>query len=70
MREIPNLTLEDELMKEKVKRLINRLYDEKNVEDLHEISHLLLNAIFQTKAAMYYFQAEACDNLTNETGGF
>ena len=35
MREMPKLTMEDELMKEKIKRVINRLYDDNDVESLH-----------------------------------
>lgn len=66
MREMPKLTMEDELMKEKIKRLINRLYDANDLAQLHEISHLLLQAMFHHKIAMYYFKEEAFDNLSNK----
>lgn len=69
MREMPKLTMEDELMKEKIKRIINRLYDENNLESLHEVSHLLLQAMFHNKIAMYYFKEEALDNLLNKPSG-
>ena len=70
MREMPKLTMEDELMKEKIKRVINRLYDDNDAASLHEVSHLLLQAMFHHKIAMYYFKEEALDNLANESCGF
>jgi len=70
MHEMPKLTMEDELMKEKIKRVINRLYDDNDVESLHEVSHLLLQAMFHHKIAMYYFKEEALDNLPNKPSGF
>ena len=69
MREMPKLTMEDELMKEKIKRVINRLYDDNDAASLHEVSHLLLQAMFHHKIAMYYFKEEALDNLANESCG-
>ena len=57
-------------MKEKIKRVINRLYDENDVESLHEISHLLLQAMFHHKIGMYYFKEEALDNLPSKPSGF
>lgn len=70
MREMPKLTMEDELMKEKIKRVINRLYDDNDAGSLHEVSHLLLQAMFHHKIAMYYFKEEALDNLANKSCGF
>lgn len=61
--------MEDELMKERIKRTLNKLYDNKNLQDLHEVSHLLLDAMFHHKIAMYYFRQEAFDNLSNESSG-
>ena len=70
MREMPKLTMEDELMKEKIKRVINRLYDDNDAASLQEVSHLLLQAMFHHKIAMYYFKEEALDNLANKSCGF
>ena len=70
MREMPKLTMEDELMKEKIKRLINRLYDANDLAQLHEISHLLLQAMFHHKIAMYYFKEEVFNNSSNKPSGF
>ena len=69
MREMPNLTMEDELMKERIKRTLNKLYDENDMQNLHEVSHLLLDEMFHHKIAMYYFKQEALDNLSNESSG-
>lgn len=69
MREMPKLTMEDELMKEKIKRVINRFYDDNDAASLHEISHLLLQAMFHHKIAMYYFKEEALNNSANKSCG-
>jgi hypothetical protein len=61
---MPTLTLEDELMKENIKRLVNRLYDEKDLGGMHEMAHLLLDAMYLHKTAMYYFRDEALDTIT------
>ena len=56
---MPTLTMEDQYMQEKIKRLVNKLYDEQDIEGLHEVAHLLLNGMFQHKIAMYFFKEEA-----------
>ena len=70
MREMPKLTMEDELYKEKMKRLIDRLYEDNNAAGLHDVSHLLLQEVFHHKITMYYFKEEALDNLPNKPSGF
>tara|TARA_B100001939_G_scaffold216082_1_gene185845 strand:+ start:3372 stop:3545 length:174 start_codon:yes stop_codon:yes gene_type:complete len=55
--------MEDKLFKEKIKRAINKMYDEKDIDSMHEISHMLLEGMYQQKIGMYYFREEAMNNL-------
>ena len=63
MQKLPKLTMEDQLFKEKIKRAINNIYDNKDLDSMHEISHLLLEGLYQQKIGMYYFRDEAMNNL-------
>jgi hypothetical protein len=63
MQKLPELTMEDQLFKEKIKRAINNIYDNKDLDSMHEISHLLLEGLYQQKIGMYYFRDEAMNNL-------
>jgi len=64
MQKLPELTMEDRLQKERVKRMLNKLYDAGNIDDMHEAASMLLEAMYQHKIAMYYFKNEAVNNLT------
>ena len=66
MPAFPEMRLEDKLLREKIKRLIDRLYDEQDIEHMHEAAHMLIDLMFKHKLAMYYFQQEAVNNLASE----
>jgi hypothetical protein len=63
MQKLPELTMEDRLQKERIKRMLNKLYDEGNINDMHEAAYMLLETMYQHKIAMYYFKNEAVNNL-------
>jgi len=63
MQGLPELTMEDRLQKERIKRMINKLYDEGNINDMPEAASMLLETMYQHKIAMYYFKNEAVNNL-------
>ena len=64
MQKLPELTMEDRLQKERVKRMLNKLYDAGNIDDMHKAALMLLETMYQHKIAMYYFKNEAVNNLT------
>jgi|TARA_E500000318_G_C3437167_1_gene163519 hypothetical protein len=43
--------------------MLNKLYDEGNINDMHEAAYMLLETMYQHKIAMYYFKNEAVNNL-------
>jgi hypothetical protein len=63
MQKLPELTMEDRLQKERIKRMLNKLYDKGNINDIHEAASMLLETMYQHKIAMYYFKNEAVNNL-------
>ena len=63
MQGLPELTMEDRLQKERIKRMLNKLYDEGNINDMHEAAFWILETMYQHKIAMYYFKTEAVNNL-------
>ena len=63
MQKLPELTMEDRLQKERTKRMLNKLYDEGNINDMHEAAFMMLELMYKHKIAMYYFKNEAVNNL-------
>ncbi len=66
MQKLPELTMEDQLFKEKIKRAINKMYDKKDIDSMHEISHMLLEGMYQQKIGMYYFREEAMKTMLTQ----
>ena len=64
----PNLvefTLEDQLQKERIKRALNQYWEVKDLDALHEMSHMLLELFFMQKGMTGFMVKEAADNLVN-----
>ena len=62
----PNLvefTLEDQLQKERIKRALNEYWELKDLNALHEMSHMLLDLFFMQKGMTGFMVKEAADNL-------
>ena len=65
---LPNLvefTLEDQLQKERIKRALNEYWEVKDLDALHEMSHMLLELFFMQKGMTGFMVREAADNLVN-----
>ena len=62
----PNLvefTLEDQLQKERIKRALNEYWEVKDLDSLHEMSHMLLEMFYMQKGMTGFMVKEAADNL-------
>lgn len=62
---IPEIPLEQELQKEKIKMTLQNCVVENNIQDLHTAAKYLLDLLYLEKQKTAYFAQEAAANLQN-----
>lgn len=62
---IPEIPLEQELQKEKIKMTLQNCVVENNIQDLHIAAKYLLDLLYIEKQKTAYFAQEAAANLHN-----
>ena len=60
------LPLETQLEREKLMRALEKLKEEGNLQEMHEVCQMLAQLIYGQKAAINYLAKEAANNLISE----